>query len=194
MSTELFKWVVLPILIFLARIFDVSLGTLRIVFVSRRLKYFAAFIGFFEVIIWLFAINIIMDNLNNVVGYLAYGLGFASGNYIGICIEDRLAVGNAVLRIITRRDATELVKVLREKGYPVTRVAAEGKQGEVSIIFMVIRRCDYDEVIETLQEYNPKAFYTLEDVRLVSKGGFPFGRELRASRWHGPFKFFRKGK
>ena len=193
-STELFKWVILPILIFSSRIFDVTLGTIRIVFVSRSLKYLAPVIGFFEVIVWLLAINTIIANLNNVVGYLAYGLGFASGTYIGICIEEKLAVGNAVLRIITHIDATKLIEELRDRGYPVTKVLAQGKQGDVSIIFMVIRRCDYNEVISILREFNPKAFYTLEDVRLVSKGGFPFGRVHRTYKLHGPFKFFRKGK
>jgi uncharacterized protein YebE (UPF0316 family) len=193
-STELFKWVILPILIFSSRIFDVSLGTLRIVFISRRLKYLAPVIGFFEVIVWLLAINTIIANLNNVVGYLAYGLGFAAGTFIGICIEEKLAVGNAVLRVITKMDASELIKDLREKGYPVTTVAAQGKQGEVSIIFMVIRRCDYDEVIHILRKHNPKAFYTLEDVRVVSKKGFPFGRGPRINTHYGPFRFFRKGK
>ncbi len=193
-STELFKWVILPVLIFSSRIFDVTLGTIRIVFVSRRLKYLAPVIGFFEVIVWLLAINTIIANLNNVVGYLAYGLGFASGTYIGICIEEKLAVGNAVLRIITRIDATQLIENLRARGYPVTKVLAQGKQGDVSIIFMVIRRCDYSEVISILREFNPKAFYTLEDVRLVSKGGFPFGRVQRTYKLRGPFKFFRKGK
>jgi uncharacterized protein YebE (UPF0316 family) len=145
-------------------------------------------------IVWLLAINTIIANLNNVVGYLAYGLGFAAGTFIGICIEEKLAVGNAVLRVITKMDASELIKDLREKGYPVTTVAAQGKQGEVSIIFMVIRRCDYDEVIHILRKHNPKAFYTLEDVRVVSKKGFPFGRGPRINTHYGPFRFFRKGK
>jgi uncharacterized protein YebE (UPF0316 family) len=194
LSTEVFKWVVLPLLIFSSRIFDVTLGTIRIVFVSKRLKYLAPFVGFFEVIVWLLAINTIISNLNNVVGYIAYGLGFAAGTYIGICIEEKLAVGNAVLRIITRMDAAELVENLRAKGYPVTKVIGQGKQGEVNIIFMVIRRCDYKEVISTLRQFNPKAFFTLEDVRLVSKGGFPFGKGSGMDKYRGPFRFFRKGK
>lgn len=193
-SSELFKWAILPLLIFLSRIFDVSLATIRILFVSKRLKYLAPAVGFFEVIIWLLAINTIIANLNNVAGYIAYGLGFSAGTYIGICIEEKLAVGNAVLRVITRMDATQLIEILRDKGYPVTKVVAEGKQGEVSIIFMVIRRCDYEEVIKILREFNPKAFFTLEDVRLVSRGGFPFGRMSKVNTFHGPFKSFRKGK
>jgi len=193
-SSELIKWVILPVLIFLSRIFDVSLGTLRIVFVSRRLKYLAPVIGFFEVIVWLLAINTIIAHLSHVVGYLAYGLGFAAGTFIGICIEEKLAVGNAVLRVITRKSANELIEELREKGYPVTKVTAQGKHGEVSIVFMVIRRCDYDEVISILRKHNPKAFYTLEDVRVVSRREFPFGRGARINRHYGPFSFFRKGK
>ncbi|MBD3415291.1 MAG: DUF2179 domain-containing protein [Candidatus Aminicenantes bacterium] len=193
-NTELFKWVVLPLLIFSSRIFDVTLATIRIVFVSKRLKYLAPVVGFFEVIVWLLAINTIISNLNNVVGYIAYGLGFAAGTYIGICIEEKLALGNAVLRVITRMDASELVDHLRAKGYPVTKVIGEGKHGEVNIVFMVIRRCDYKEVVTTLRQFNPKAFFTLEDVRMVSKKAFPFGRVDKTNKYQGPFRFFRKGK
>ena len=124
-DTDIFAWVILPLLIFLTRIVDVSMGTLRIVFVSKGLKYLAPIIGFFEVIIWLLAIRIIMQNLNNFMCYLAYGAGFAMGNYIGIFLENRLAVGRAALRVITRMDASELIKTLREKGYGVTNVEAQ---------------------------------------------------------------------
>ena len=82
-GTHLFAWVILPLLIFLARVADVSMGTLRIIFVSKGLKYLAPIIGFFEVIIWLLAIRIIMQNLSNFMCYIAYGAGFAMGNYAG---------------------------------------------------------------------------------------------------------------
>jgi len=194
MGMELFKWVILPLLIFLSRILDVSLGTMRIVFISKRLKFLASFLGFFEVLIWLVAINIIMQNLNNVIGYLAYGLGFAMGNYLGIYLEEKLAVGQAILRIITRKNASEFINILRAKGFGVTNVIAKGKDGKVNIIFMAIRRRDYEKVMLLMNQYHPKAFFTLEDVRFAKKGFYPYKKVMRMNPYLKPFKFFRKGK
>ena len=195
MDTQLFVWVILPLLIFLSRVVDVSMGTLRIIFVSKGLKYLAPIIGFFEVIIWLLAIRIIMQNLNNFMCYIAYGAGFAMGNYVGIFLENRLAVGRAALRVITRMDATELIKTLREKGYGVTNVEAQGSDGNVSVIFMVIRRGDFGTITNLIKKFNPKAFYTLEDVKLVSEGIFPIKKAgITKSLYFPPFKYWRKGK
>lgn len=194
-DSEIFKWIILPFLIFLARVLDVSLGTIRIVFVSRGLKYFAPFVGFFEVIIWLLTIRIIMQNLNNVACYIAYGAGFGMGTFLGIIIERRLAIGRSIIRIITQKDATELINHLRSEGYGVTHLYAQGSKGLVYVIYSVIRRHDYEKIIGIIHRFNPKAFYTIEDVSLVSEGIFP----IRKFRLHrppliGPFRFWRKGK
>ncbi len=195
MDTGFFIWVILPFLIFLARVVDVSLGTLRIVFVSKGLRYLAPIIGFFEVIIWLLAIRVIMQNLNNLMCYLAYGAGFAMGNYIGIYLENKFAVGRAVLRVITRMDASELIQTLRKKGYGVTNIMAQGSDGNVNVIFMVIRRCDFETVANLIKRFNSKAFYTLEDVRFVSEGIFPTKRlGLPRDLYFPLFKYWRKGK
>jgi uncharacterized protein YebE (UPF0316 family) len=195
MGTDLFIWVLLPLSIFLARVVDVSLGTLRIIFVSKGLKYLAPVVGFFEVIIWLLAIRVIMQNLNNFMCYIAYGAGFAMGNFIGIYLENKLSVGRAVLRVITRMDATELINALREEGHGVTNIDAQGSDGKVHVIFMVIRRCDFESITDLIRKYNPKAFFTLEDVRFVSEGIFPM-KKARFVRnlYFPPFKYWRKGK
>ncbi|MCK4429937.1 MAG: hypothetical protein KAW19_01415, partial [Candidatus Aminicenantes bacterium] len=125
-SSEIFKWGIIPFFILLARVLDVTLGTMRIVFVSREFKYLPSLLGFFEVLIWLFAIRTIMQNLNNVICYIAYAVGFALGNFIGIYIEKRLAIGKSILRIITNKDATELITHLRSTGYGVTSMDAQG--------------------------------------------------------------------
>jgi uncharacterized protein YebE (UPF0316 family) len=88
-SPEILTYVVLPVMIFFARICDVSLGTIRVIFISKGVKYLAPIIGFFEVIIWLLAIGQVMNNLTNFVAYIAYGAGFASGTYIGMIIEEK---------------------------------------------------------------------------------------------------------
>ena len=120
-------FIILPLLIFLARILDVSIGTLRIIFVARGLKYFAAILGFFESLIWLLAVTQVMQNLTSWQTYIAFALGFAAGNYVGVVLEERIAIGNLLIRVITRKEADELVHVLWGAGYGVTSVDAQGK-------------------------------------------------------------------
>ena len=97
--------IIIPLLIFVARIFDVTLGTIRIILVSRGVKIPAALLGFFEVLIWLIAIGRVMQNLNNVSNYIAYAGGFAMGNFVGIYIENKLAMGLLSIRVVTAKDA-----------------------------------------------------------------------------------------
>jgi uncharacterized protein YebE (UPF0316 family) len=170
--SDLFTWVVLPVLIFLARILDVTIGTLRIMFLARGHRIYAPILGFFEVFIWLMAIGQIMQNLDNIFCYIAYAAGFATGNYIGIRVEERLAMGKQVLRLITRREATELVGLLRRRGFGVTVVDAEGKQGPVKILFMVVKRSDIQPVLRMVNKLMPRTFYTIEDTRQVQAGIF----------------------
>lgn len=194
-SHEVVVWVIIPLLIFLARILDVSLGTMRIIFVSRGLKYLAPMVGFFEVIIWLIAIRGVIENLNNVVCYLAYGAGFAMGTFVGLFIEKKLAIGSAIIRIITQKDATDLIFHLRCQGFGVTSMEAEGIDGKVNVIYLTIKRQDYEKVTGIIKEFNPRAFFTLEHVQFVSAGIFP--HKKATPLWEpilGPFRFWRKGK
>lgn len=171
--SETFKFVLLPVLIFLARICDVTLDTLRIIYVSRGMKFLAPAIGFVEVLIWLVAITQIFNNLSNPVCYVAYAGGFAMGNFIGILIEEKMAIGTVVIRIITQKDAEALIDCLKENRYGVTHVDAQGAMGQVKIIFTIVKRKAINSVLEIVRGCNPMAFYTVEDVRSVRKGVFP---------------------
>lgn len=168
LDSNWFIYGLLPLLIFLSRIVDVTLDTLRIVFISRGNKVIAPILGFFEILIWLIAITRIMDNLDNVTTYFAYAAGFAVGNYVGLKVEEKLAMGMQMIRIVTGRNASELIGTLREKGFGVTAVDAEGKDGPVHVIFLVTKRQVAKEVISIVNNYNPKAFYSIEDVRSVN--------------------------
>ncbi|MEJ2081852.1 MAG: DUF5698 domain-containing protein [Acidobacteriota bacterium] len=117
---------VFPLLIFLARVCDVTLGTLRMVFVARGEKGTAAFLGFFEVLIWLSVISYILQNLTAVSNYLAYAAGFATGNYLGLKIEEKMALGLLGVTVITNRDARELIEHLTREKYGITSVSAMG--------------------------------------------------------------------
>ncbi len=163
-----FTYGLLPLLIFLSRVVDVSMDTLRIVFISKGDKIIAPLLGFFEVLIWLVAITRIMQNLDNVTCYIAYAAGFATGNYIGLRIEQRLALGMQIIRVMTQDESTELISNLRNEGFRVTSIEGEGKDGKVHIIFCVIERQQIDRAIALIMEFNPRAFYSVEDVRSVN--------------------------
>jgi uncharacterized protein YebE (UPF0316 family) len=193
-DSETFIFFVVPLLIFLARICDVSLGTIRIIFVSRGHKFLAPFIGFFEVLIWLVAIGKIMQNLSNPSCYISYAAGFAAGTFVGIYIEEKLAMGVLLIRIITRKDATELTEALESKGYGVTSLPARGSSGEVSVVYSVVKRGDLDGVLVLIKKFNPKAFYSVEDVRFVSHGVFPERKSGFWLRRMNPLRFFRESK
>ncbi len=164
----LMEWVVIPLLIFLARIIDVTLGTLRIVFISKGDKMIAPMLGFLEVLIWLVAITQVMQNLSNAVSYLAWAAGFATGNFLGLRIEQKLALGQMVVRVITADAAQQLIDKLIEHGYRLTIVDAHGTRGKVDLIFMIVKRKKLQHVIDIIRNYNPQAFYSIEDVRSVS--------------------------
>ncbi len=170
--------VLLPVAIFVARICDVTVGTLRIIAVARGRRVAAAILGFFEVLIWITVISHVMQNLTNPWCYVAYAAGFATGNYVGIQIEQMLAMGQLVVRVITRRPAGPLIEALHGHGFGVTSVPAMGKKGAVSIIYSVVPRSDLEHVISLIRQFHPKAFMSVEDVRLVREGVFPTRRPL----------------
>lgn len=186
-NSDLFKWVILPIMIFVARLIDVSLGTLRIIFVSHGLKYLAPVIGFIEINIWLLAIGQIMQNLNNLVCSLAYAAGFSLGVFVGILLEEKLSIGMVMIRVICKHDVSELTTSLRQGEYGITTHDAEGVKGPVKIIFAVIQREDLDDFLNRVHKIHPHAFYSVEDVRSVGEAMFPYRRH-RLFQWH------RKGK
>lgn len=162
------EWVLIPLLIYFARIMDVSIGTLRIVFVSRGDKKIAPLLGFVETLIWLVAVGQILNNVSNVAGYLAFGAGYATGNYIGLLLEERLAMGQVVIRTIMSLPAEKLTEILRDEGYRVTCIDAQGRDGKTQIIFMIVPRKKVQHVIDLILEYNPRAFYSIENIRSVS--------------------------
>lgn len=180
-GSEAFTLYGIPLLIALARMTDVSIGTLRIIFVSKGLRLWAPVLGFFEVSIWLMAISKVMANLTNPINYIAYALGFSIGNYIGMFIENRLALGMVVVRIITKRDSHILVAALRTLRYSVTVADAEGNTGAVNIIFTVIKRSDIERVRSLIALHNPQAVYSIEDVRHASDPSFPLEDKKRST-------------
>src|SRR5512136_110422 len=156
-DSHTYTWIVLPILIFCARILDVSLDTVRIIFINKNLRYYVAFTAFFAVLIWLMVIRQIFQQLNNPVCYLAYAAGYATGNVVGIMIENKISIGKVIIRIITRLESEELVAPLRSSGYGVTVVDAAGTTGPVKVIFTLVERSAIQRVVEMIRKHNPLA-------------------------------------
>jgi len=157
-------------LIFFARVSDVSLGTFRTIVVFRGYKLLASFIGFFEIIIWLVAAAQVLTNLDQWYLALAYASGFAVGNYVGISIENRFAIGNELIRCISfNRDV--LAEKLREKGFKV--VSFDGDMGEVhpvELLLIIEKRRNIPLLIQLIKDLDPTAVYSISDVKSVYDG------------------------
>ena len=170
MQFDFWGIIIVPLLIFLARIGDVSIGTIRIIFVSKGFRYLAPLLGFFEVFIWLLAMTKILQNLDRWYYYLAYCAGFATGNFIGILLEEKIAIGYAALRLITKKPAHDLIKALQNQGFGVTYQSAEGSTGLVHVVYTIVKRSELNSVVTIINEFNPRAFYTVEEVKVVREG------------------------
>jgi uncharacterized protein YebE (UPF0316 family) len=165
LTSEFFGLIIIPLFIFLARILDVSMGTIRIIFISRGLKFLAASIGFFEMLIWLFAISRIMFEITNVLNYIAYAGGFAIGTFVGMLIEEILAMGYLSVIITTSKDPAEMVGKLDLAGYKLTVIDTQGGTKDRKMIFAIIKRDKLRSVISIIKEVDPNVFYAVENIR-----------------------------
>ncbi|MBN1184516.1 MAG: DUF2179 domain-containing protein [Bacteroidales bacterium] len=168
-DTFWFTYVLLPFMIFAARIVDVTIDTLRIVYITKGNKILAPVLGFFQILIWLIAITRIMKNIDNIACYFAYAAGFAAGNYIGLILEEKFAMGIQMIRIVTQVDASQLINKLHSNGLSTTSVEADSNQGKVHIIFLIVQRTRINSIITLIKLFNPKAFYSIEDIRSVDE-------------------------
>jgi uncharacterized protein YebE (UPF0316 family) len=171
-------WMV-PLLIFVAEMCVLTLATLRIIFIARGQKVLAPLFGFAEIMIWLFAIGKTMQNLDDPACFLAFALGFTLGNYLGILIEKRLAMGMVNVRIITHRAAQDLIEGLRAASFGVTCVEGQGATGRVQIVLTVVKRRQLPEVVALIEALHPNAFYAVDELQIASEGIFPMPRHAR---------------
>jgi uncharacterized protein YebE (UPF0316 family) len=193
-NSDLFSYILMPVLIFMARICDVSIGTLRIIFVSKGKKNIAPILGFFEVLIWITAISKIMQNLDHYINYIAYAAGFATGNLVGMIIEERLAMGIQMIRVFTAENGMQLVKDLNNSGFGATMAEAYGGKDKISLIFSIVHRNEIGKVLQVINEFNPKAFFTIEDIRAVNEGIFNPRKQEFIFPFANIIREWRKGK
>lgn len=159
-----------PLLIFGLRICDVSLALLRTLLAVRNARIAVPVIGFFEVLIWIFAVGAAIRNLNSPWHVLGYAGGFAMGNVVGLWVEAKLAFGLAIVRIISRHGGVEVAEALREKGFGVTEQGGYGRDGSVEIVDTVVKRRHIPEVLAEIDRWDPHAFVLIEEPRTVRRG------------------------
>ena len=181
----------LPLFIFAAEVCVVTLSTLRTIFVARGRKYLAPLLGFFEVSTWLYAIGQVMTNLSDPCCSMAFAGGFTLGNFLGVLLEKKLALGNVVVRIITRKDPSDLIGWLKEAEYGVTRMEARGTTGPVEVVFTVIKRKELGAVLGLIKRFDPKVFYSVDDLQSAAEGVFPLGRKRARALLPAPFRLQR---
>lgn len=188
-TTSLYIWLVLPLLVFFARVLDVTLGTLRILFISQGKRNLAPVLGGIEVFIWITIVSQIVGSAHNLLAYLAYAAGFAAGNYLGMYIEGRLAIGTQIILTIIQENSDGLTSRLHTAGFGVTCVDGSGANGPVRLVYTVVPRRSLEEVLAIIHEIHPKAFVSIQDIRSTQAGVFP----IPASTQIG-WSFLRKSK
>jgi len=172
-SPEIYVWIILPLLIFFARICDVSLETIRVIYISKGIKYLAPIIAFFEIVIWLLAMEVVMKDLANIANFFAFAFGFAAGTYIGLVLEEKLSIGMVILRIVTPEESNEsIIAFMQQENYGITSMDAKGSRGSVKMILSLVNRVDVPRIMAHLEKTNPTAFFSIEDVRYVNSGVF----------------------
>lgn len=157
-------------LIFLLRVSDMTLDTLRVLVVMRGKKGIAWILGFFQASIFVLAISSVLSNLDNPLNVIGYAAGFATGNVVGMLIEERLAIGHTLISIVSSRRGSAIAEHLRDQGYAVTEVPARGKDGAVSLLNVSVLRKNVERVRKIVNDVDPDAFITAEDVRPIRRG------------------------
>lgn len=157
-------------MIFLLRIVDVSLSTLRILLSVRGRKLIVPFLGFIEVSVWIFAAGNAIRHLESLPHIIGYAGGFTAGTVVGLWIEEKLALGIATMRVVTDHIGEGLAERLRSMGCGVTEFSASGAKGPVEVVFTVVRRRNVHDAIAVVEEWDPDAFITIEEPREVRRG------------------------
>ncbi|PKO00189.1 MAG: DUF2179 domain-containing protein [Chloroflexi bacterium HGW-Chloroflexi-4] len=158
------------LLIFVLRVGDMALDTIRVLFVVRGKKLLVWILGLFQSLIFVIAISSVLSELDNILNIIGYATGFATGNLIGMLIENRLAIGHVLVNIISSNRGTFIAERLRASGYAVTEIAGRGMNGTVFELHASVLRKDVSQVETIVLESDPQAFVTAEDVRPVRRG------------------------
>jgi len=179
---DLLNWIIIPIVIFISRILDVSLDTLKVVFVAQGFKKLAVLSNFLGTLVWIVIVRQVITNMENPIWLVAYALGASTGTYVGLIISDKMAIGKVSIRANIRNNPDKLIKTLRKKGFGVTVVEAHGRTTKSKLLHSVIKAKDIKKYVKTIEANNPKAFYTIENIRSANQGIFTQSEKSFSSR------------
>lgn len=158
------------LLIFVLRIIDMSMETLRMIFTMRDKNWLVWVIGFIRSVIFILVFASVLENMNNILNLVAYSAGFATGNVVGMWLEKRMAIGFAEVRVISSKWGSAIINILRERDFAVTEIPARGKDGAVTMLTCSVLRKNVPELKELVREVDEEAFITTEDVYSVRSG------------------------
>ena len=178
---DFISYVLLPFLIFLARAADVTLATVKLMFIVNNAKRLAMVLGFFEALITILALSRIMQDASNLVAYVMYAAGFAAGTYLGMRIEEKLAYGSVVVRIIGKQIPDALLDYLSENQYNYSKVDASDSSGNTQVLFTVCKRRKVRVLLQVLEQTAPNVLYTTEAVNQASRELLPQTQRTNAS-------------
>jgi len=167
-TIEAIAW---TLLIFFARLVDVSMGTMRQILIIRGRRGIASVSAFFEILIWILAISQVITELGKIYYMIAFALGFAAGNYLGSYIEEKIALGYMFAYIVPKKHSGDLAHQLREAGFGVTMIHGIGLKGPEPVYNVLFRRRDTQRLLDVIRKYDKGAFFTLMDVR-AERGGY----------------------
>jgi len=159
-----------PILIFFMRIADVSLATIRMLLIMRNRRILAPVIGFFEVMIWIFAAGVAIQHLESPLHLLGYAGGFAAGNWVGLWLEGKMAFGLSALQVFSPSHGSEVAATLREIGHGVTQFTGRGRNGPVDVVYSVVKRKNTREAMAAVHALDEDAFITVGEIAAVEYG------------------------
>jgi len=158
------------LLIFGLRVLSVGMGTVRMLLIVRGRRFVSALMGFFGALIFILAISRVILEMDNVWNILGYCGGFAVGTIVGMALEDRLAIGFSMVRIISNTQWLEIIQILRHESFGATQVIGEGKDGPVGIIYTMVRRKQVPAVIALCEQLDEHVFITVEEAGRVHRG------------------------
>ncbi len=170
---DVISYLLLPALIFLARVADVTVATVKLMFVVNNTRKVAAILGFFEAFITIVALSRVMQDASNMVAFVMYAAGFATGTYVGMWIEEKMAYGSVLIRIISKHIPDELLRYLADNQYRYSMVDANDQSGNNQMLFTVCKRSKMGAFLSNLERIDPQALYTIEGVKRVSNEFLP---------------------
>ncbi|MEQ9064206.1 MAG: DUF2179 domain-containing protein [Vicingaceae bacterium] len=185
-SFDFYAWIGLPLIIMVCRIADVTLGTMRIILITKGYRKVAPIAGFFEVLIWLFVMTQVIKHMDNLACYFGWAAGFATGVFVGSWLENKIALGIVIIRMIIPDAGEDLIAGLRAGGFSVTYVDGTGSKGPVKVLYTVTQRKLQNSAVKIIRDYNPSVLYTIEDLKSAHQdflGNQASGSMIRVGKW-----------